>query len=86
MHMSNAQAKEILTVLQKNNVPLHLSVTLLCKAKGICLNKLVEESGRHRSYLRQTLTGIFNPADDFRAHVTRKLGIDPWEYQPENHL
>lgn len=86
MSMSNAQAKEVLMVLQKNNVPLHLSVTLLCKVKGICLNTLVEECGRHRSYLRQTLRGIFNPADDFRAHVTNKLGIDPWDYQPENQL
>lgn len=83
MNISNAQAAEVLTVLQKNNIPLHLGVTLLCKAKGINLNDLAESGGRNRSYLRQTLTGVFNPAEDFRTHVTRKLGIDPWLYRPQ---
>lgn len=82
MNISSAQAAEVLTVLQKNNIPLHLGVTLLCKAKGINLNDLADGGGRHRSYLRQTLTGVFNPAEDFRTHVTRKLGIDPWLYMP----
>ena len=80
MSMTNAQAIEVLTVLKKNNVPLHLVVTLICKTKGIELGDLIEGTGRHRSYLRQTLTGVFNPADDFRAHITKKLGVDPWGY------
>lgn len=83
MYISSAQASEVLTVLQKNNIPLHLGVTLLCKAKGINLSNLADEGGRHRSYLHQTLTGVFSPAEDFRAHVTRKLGIDPWLYLPQ---
>lgn len=82
MYISNAQAKEVLTVLQKNQIPLHLGVALLCKAKGLSLSELADGAGRHRSYLHQTLTGVFNPADDFRKHVTRKLGIDPWQFGP----
>lgn len=80
MNITNTQAAEVLTVLKKNNVPLHLGITLICKTKGIDLGDLIEGSGRHRSYLRQTLTGVFNPADDFREHVTSVLGIDPWDF------
>lgn len=80
MNISNAQAMEVLAVLQKNNIPLHLGVTLLCKAKGINVNDLAGDGGRNRSYLRQTLTGVFSPAEDFRKHVARKLGVDPWLY------
>jgi transcriptional regulator with XRE-family HTH domain len=82
MYISNAQAKEVLTVLQKNQIPLHLGVALLCKAKGVTLSELAAGAGRHRSYLHQTLTGVFSPAEDFRNHITRKLGIDPWQFGP----
>lgn len=82
MNISNAQASEVLAVLQKNNIPLHLGVTLLCKAKGIHVNDLADGGGRNRSYLRQTLTGVFSPTEDFRKYVARKLGVDPWLYIP----
>ncbi len=82
MYISKAQATEVLTVLQKNNIPLHLGVALLCKASGFSMNELAESAGRHRSYLHQTLTGVFSPADDFRRYVKSQLGVDPWLFAP----
>jgi transcriptional regulator with XRE-family HTH domain len=85
MYISSAQAREVLTVLQNNNIPLHLGVTLLCKAKGINVNDLADGGGRSRNYLYQTLTGVFNPAEEFRIHITRVLGVDPWLYAIEKN-
>lgn len=82
MDISNARVNKLLASLQENHIPIHLSVALVCKLKGINMTELAEDGGRHRSYLRQTLTGVFQPADDFRQHITDRLGADPWLYVP----
>lgn len=71
---------EILTVLQKHQVPLQYGVALICKEKGIGLASLTEECGYHRNYLNQTLCGAIKPPPAFREQITKRLGIDPWLY------
>ncbi len=78
--------KKMLIFLQRENVSLQHSVSMICKAKGIGLGKLAISLGIHRNYLFQTLSGERTPSADLRNKMRRELGVDPWDYAPRREV
>ena len=72
----------ILELLRLENVPLQHSVSMICKAKGLAIGKLASDLGFHRNHLVQALSGQRQPSVRLRTGVAKRLGVDPWNYDP----
>tara|TARA_B100000446_G_scaffold87859_1_gene82666 strand:- start:86 stop:607 length:522 start_codon:yes stop_codon:yes gene_type:complete len=83
---SSNSIKRILIFLQRENIPLQHSVSMICKTKGIRLGKLAISFGIHRNYLFQTLSGDRTPSADLRNRMRKELGVDPWNYAPRREV
>lgn len=81
--MDVAAIEEILAVLQKHDVPLQHSVALICKCQGRKLSDLASDCGYHRNSLYKALSHNMRVQPGMAEAVKRELGVNPWEYAPE---
>ncbi len=80
--MSTYNIKRLLDMHQQCGIPVGLSVPFIFKALKINIGAFAESSAYARSYLYRVLNGTHSASDEFRAAMTKKLGIDPWLYAP----
>lgn len=67
-------------------IPIRSTVALLGDVLGIDFGDLCKAAGVNRNYLNNTLKGVHAPSENFRAIVTKTLGVDPWNYAEWNEL
>lgn len=81
--MNSAAIEDILALLQKHDVPLQHSTALICKCQGRKLSDLASVCGYHRNSLYKALSGATPAQPEMIAAVERELGVNPWNYAPE---
>lgn len=83
--MQGETVTEILSVAQKHNIPLYLSVIMLFKSKGVSVQDLSTSIGCHRNTIPMALRGAFMPSEGFINRLSEELGVNPWNYAPESY-
>ena len=77
--MTHNECKEVLRFCVAKGIGLHHVVTMLSQALDVSLGDVARKSGHNRNTLYNALKGVQNPSASLKRHVSKALGIDPWD-------
>ena len=65
-------------------IPLVSTVSFVFRVQELSITEVMAEAGYSKASLYHTLVGKFEPREELRFVMKKRLGVDPWVWQQQD--
>ncbi|MDM4770856.1 hypothetical protein [Solimonas sp. SE-A11] len=79
--MNAKQLTRLFDLHRELGIPLVSTVSFAFRVQELSITEVMAEAGYSKASLYHTLIGKFEPREELRAVMKKRLGVDPWAWQ-----